>query len=133
MCVAIIGEISVNTARGEGTNTSSNENITAAAYWKPVEKAMGEDGNISSDGAIKFTIPVTLNVTLNDIPLNPASESSHDFDFMRAGDKATMVGEIGVTEKEAGNVSEWLFSHALVTGEFTLEMREALDETNNSI
>ena len=54
------------------TNTSSNENASITEYWAPVEKAMGENGNISSDGAIKFTTPMTVNVTLDGIT-NPAS------------------------------------------------------------
>ena len=97
VCVTIIGTAS--------TKTSNSENASASEYWKPVEKAMGEKGKVSPDGTIKFTIPMTLNVTLDGIKLNPASERSHDFDFMRAGDKAMMVGEIGITEKEVKNVS----------------------------
>jgi hypothetical protein len=97
VCLTIVGTVSAK--------TSSSENASASEYWKPVEKAMGENGKISPDGAIKFTIPMTLNVTLDGIKLYPASERSHDFDFMRAGDKAMMVGEIGVTEEEVKNVS----------------------------
>jgi hypothetical protein len=93
--------------------TSNNENASASEYWKPVEKAMDEKGNVSLDGTIKFTIPMTLNVTLDDIKLNPASERSHDFDFMKAGDKAMMVGEIGVTEKEVKNVSDMVLQSGL--------------------
>lgn len=97
LLVMIVGIVSAK-------NTDS-ENASASEYWKPVEKAMGEKGEVSPDGAIKFTIPMTLNVTLDGIKLNQASERSHDFDFMRAGDKAMMVGEIGVTEEEVNNVS----------------------------
>jgi hypothetical protein len=98
LCMSILGAASAK--------TSDKENVSASDYWKPVEKAMAEKGKISPDGAIKFTIPMTLDVTLGGIKLNPATERSHDFDFMKAGNKAMMVGEIGVTEKEAKNVSK---------------------------
>jgi hypothetical protein len=97
VCLTIVGTVSAK--------TSDSENSSASEYWKPVEKAMGEKGKVSPDGTIKFTIPMTLNVTLDGIKLNQASERSHDFDFMRAGNKAMMVGEIGITEEEVKNVS----------------------------
>lgn len=97
VCLTIVGTVSAK--------TYESENASASEYWKPVEKAMGEKGRVSPDGTIEFTIPMTLNVSLNGIKLNPASERSHEFDFMRAGDKALMVGEIGVTEEEVKNVS----------------------------
>lgn len=91
----------------------SSENANASEYWKPAEKAMGEKGKANPDGTIKFTIPMTLNVTLDGIKLNQASDRSHDFDFMRAGDKAMMVGEIGVTEEEVKNVSDMVLQSGL--------------------
>jgi hypothetical protein len=105
LCVTIIGTVSAK--------TSSSENVSTVEYWKPAEKAMGEKGKVSPDGAIKFTIPMTMNVTLDGIKLNQASDRSHDFDFMRAGDKAMMVGEIGVTEKEVKNVSTIILQSGL--------------------
>ncbi len=112
LCVAMIGEIAVNTSQRAEEKSSSDQNINID-YWVPVEKAMGEKGEISPDGAIKFTIPMTLNVTLNNISLNQASERSHDFDFMRAGNKAMMVGEIGVTENEAGKITAMVLQSGL--------------------
>lgn len=97
VCLTIIGTASSKSPNSESANTSE--------YWKPVEKVLGEKGKTNPDGTIKFTIPMTLNVTLDGIKLNQASERSHDFDFMRAGDKVMMVGEIGVTEEEVKNVS----------------------------
>lgn len=97
VCLTIIGAVSAKTSNSENASTLDN--------WKPVEKAMGEKGKVGLDDTIKFTIPMTLNVSLDGIQLNPASERSHDFDFMRAGDNAMMVGEIGVTEEEVKNVS----------------------------
>lgn len=97
ICLMIIGAASAK--------IFDSENASASEYWKPVEKAMDEKGNVSPDGAIEFTIPMTLNVTLDGVKLTQASDRSHEFDFMRAGDKAMMVGEIGVTEKEVKNVS----------------------------
>jgi len=105
VCLTIIGAAS--------SKTSDIGNASASEHWKPVEKAMGEKGKISPDGAIEFTIPMTLNVTLDGIKLNQASERSHDFDFMKAGDKAMMVGEIGVTEKEVKNVSDMVLQSGL--------------------
>jgi hypothetical protein len=105
VCLTIIGAAT--------TKTSNSEKANASEYWKPVEKAMGEKGKVSPDGAIKFTIPMTLNVTLDGIKLNQASERSHDFDFMRAGDQAMMVGEIGVTEEEVKNVSDMVLQSGL--------------------
>jgi len=97
VCLTIIGTASSKNPDSESANTSE--------YWKPVEKALGEKGKANPDGTVKFTIPMTLNVTLDGIKLNQASERSHDFDFMRAGNKVMMVGEIGVTEEEVKNVS----------------------------
>ncbi|HII90813.1 MAG TPA: DUF1259 domain-containing protein, partial [Methanosarcina sp.] len=97
ICLTIIGTASAK--------TSGSQNASNSEYWKPAEKAMGEKGKVNSDGTIKFTIPMTLNVTIDGIKLNQASERSHDFDFMRAGNKAMMVGEIGVTEEEVKEVS----------------------------
>ncbi len=105
VCTTIVGEVSAK--------MSGSENASASEYWRPVEKAMGENGKISPEGAIRFDIPMSSKVTLDGIQLNPASDRTHDFDFMRAGDKAMMVGEIGVTEKEAKNVSKMVLQSGL--------------------
>lgn len=105
ICLMIIGTVSAK--------TYDSENASTLEDWQSVEKAMGEKGNVSPDGAITFAIPMTLNVTLDGIKLNPASERYHEFDFMRAGDKAMMVGEIGVTEEEVKNVSDMVLQSGL--------------------
>jgi hypothetical protein len=102
--VALTGEISAKTPQIESGNTFNTQSVDED-YWGPTEKAMGLEGKLKPDKTITFSIPMTLKVSLDGIPLNPASDRAHDFDFMKTRDKALMVGEIGVTEQEVKNVS----------------------------
>jgi hypothetical protein len=107
--MALVGQIVQGVSQGEQA---------LADYWAPVEKAMGARGDISPDGAIKFTIPRSLTVTLDGVRLEPGSDMSHEFEFMRAGDKAIMVGEIALKENEVASTTKrvldaWLEETAL--------------------
>lgn len=104
LCVAIIGEISTKAPQSESANYSVDKNVSAS-YWASTEKTMGVKGELKPDNAISFSIPMTLEVSLDGIPLNPASDRTHDFDFMKSGNKSMMVGELGVTEMEVKDVS----------------------------
>jgi len=104
LCVAMVGEISTKALQSESANSSVDKNISAS-YWALTEKTMDVKGELKPDNAISFSIPMTLKVSLDGIPLNPASDRTHDFDFMKTGNKAMMVGELGVTEMEVKNVS----------------------------
>jgi hypothetical protein len=104
LVVMLIGQIFVKISHGEPADT---------AYWAPVENAIGARGDISPDGAIKFTIPRSLAVTLDGVRLEPGSDMSHEFEFMRAGDKAIMVGEIALKENEVADVTKRLIKAGL--------------------
>jgi hypothetical protein len=112
MCVTVIGEIKANASPNEASKSPDCKNVNAG-YWAPVEKAMSVNGSISSDGTMKFGIPMNQEITLDGIQLNPGSDRTHEFDFMRAGNKAMMVGEIGLTETEVKNVSRMVVRSGL--------------------
>jgi hypothetical protein len=73
-----------------------------------VEKAIGKKGEVSLDGVITFTIPRSLNVTLDGIRLAPGSDMSHEFSFMRTSEGAMMVGEIMLKDDEIAGVTQKL-------------------------
>jgi hypothetical protein len=95
-----------------GVNASRSDQLTDA-YWAPVEKAMGVQGDVGEGGAIKFDVPRNLTVTLDGVRLAPGSDMSHEFEFMRVDDKAMMVGEIMVREGEVANVTGRLLDAGL--------------------
>jgi hypothetical protein len=51
--------------------------------WSGVESAMGIQGDVAPDGTIKFTVPRNLSVTLDGVSLEPGSDMSSEFAFMR--------------------------------------------------
>jgi hypothetical protein len=112
LCVAIIGEVTVKTSHNEMVKSSDNKNVNAG-FWTPTEKAMGVKGELKPDNSISFSIPMTLKVSLDGIQLSPASDRTHDFDFQKTGNKALMVGEIGVTEIQEKNVSAMVLQSGL--------------------
>jgi len=112
LCVAIIGEVTVKASHNEMAKSSDNKNVNAS-FWTPTEKAMGVKGELKPDNSISFSIPMTLKVSLDGIQLSPASDRTHDFDFQKTGNKALMVGEIGVTEMEVKNVSTMVLKSGL--------------------
>lgn len=92
---------------GQLVGTSSAHANSSLYDWSAVEKAMGTHGDVSANGAIVFGIPRTgLNVTLNGIPLSHGSDLTHNFDFMMAGDRAIMVGELVIKEDEVTDVTK---------------------------
>jgi hypothetical protein len=101
--------VAAQTAKLEPTQVGFSSNPS----WKDVEQAMDVKSELKPDGAITFSIPMSLKVTLDDITLNPASDLTHDFDFMRAGNKTMMVGEIGLTETEVKNVTSMVLQSGL--------------------
>lgn len=112
LCVAIIGEISTK-ATQQGSEKSSDSQNATVGFWESSQKAMGVKGELKPDDTIVFSIPMTQKVSLDGISLNPASDRTHDFDFQRVGNKALMVGEIGVTEMEVKNVSTMVVQSGL--------------------
>ncbi|WP_292389597.1 LppY/LpqO family protein [Methanosarcina sp. UBA5] len=105
LCVAIVGEISAKAPHTETVNSSDDKNVSDS-YWASTEKTMGVKSELKPNDAITFSIPMGEKVTLDGIPLNTASDRTHDFDFMRVGNKTMMVGEIGLTETEVKNVTK---------------------------
>lgn len=81
---------------------------TGAVDWAPVEKAMGVHGDVHPDGTVKFRIPRDLTVTLDGVNLAPGAEMSSDFDFMKAGNRTMMVGEIMLKDDEVANTTKML-------------------------
>jgi hypothetical protein len=112
LCVAIIGEVTVKASHNEMAKSSDNRNVNNG-FWIPTEKAMGVKGELKPDNSISFSIPMTLKVSLDGIQLSPASDRTHDFDFQKNGNKALMVGEIGVTEMQEKNVSTMVLRSGL--------------------
>ena len=112
LCVAIIGEVTVKASHNEMAKSSDNRNVNAG-FWTSTEKAMGVKGELKPDNSISFSIPMTLKVSLDGIQLSPASDRTHDFDFQKNGNKALMVGEIGVTEMQEKNVSTMVLRSGL--------------------
>jgi Domain of Unknown Function (DUF1259) len=112
LCVAIVGEVTAKASPSEMTKSSDNKNVNAG-FWMPTEKAMGVKGELKPDNSIAFSIPMTLKVSLDGIKLSPASDRTHDFDFQKTGNKALMVGEIGVTEMQEKNVSTMVLQSGL--------------------
>lgn len=112
LCVAIIGVTSANSPQSGSVDPSDDMNVSAG-YWGLTEKTMGVKGDLEPDNTITFSIPMTLKVSLDDIQLNPASDRTHDFVFMKTGNGALMVGEIGVTEQEIKTVSGMVLQSGL--------------------
>jgi hypothetical protein len=99
--MGIIGGVPVKACDSSG---GSGDRNVSDSYWASTEKAMGVEGMLKPDNAIVFDIPMTVKVSLDGIPLNLASDRTHEFDFMKAGNKSLLVGEIGVTEMQVKNV-----------------------------
>lgn len=112
LCVTIVGEISTKAVQ-RGSEKPSDSQNTTAGFWESTQKAMGVKGELKPDTVIAFSIPMTQKVSLDGISLNPASDRTHDFDFQRVGNKALMVGEIGVTEMEVKNTSTMVIRSGL--------------------
>lgn len=112
LCVAIVGEISTKAPQCDPAKSSASMNATAS-YWVSTQKAMGIKGELKPDNTIAFSIPMTQKVSLDGISLSPASDRTHDFNFQKVGNKALMVGEIGVTEMEVKNVSAMVIQSGL--------------------
>lgn len=103
LCVAMISAVS---AKAYDSAKSSDDKNARDSYWAATQKAMGVEGKQKPDNAITFEIPMTTKVILDKIELNQASDRSHDFDFQKAGNKAIMVGEIGVTDNQVKDVTK---------------------------
>jgi hypothetical protein len=86
---------------------------TGAVDWAPVEKAMGVPGDVHPDGTVKFSVPRNLTVTLDGVSLAPGAEMSSDFNFMKAGNRTIMVGEIMLKDDEVASTTEMLASSGI--------------------
>ena len=65
-------------------------------------------GDVRPDGTVKFSVPRNLIVTVDDVKLAPGSDMSSDFNFMGAGNRTMMVGEIMVKDDEVANTTMML-------------------------
>ena len=77
--------------------------------WEPVEKAIGKNGTLSSDGIFMISfLRSDLNVTIGSIRLNPAMGLDSWVAFQRMGDHAMLMGDLVLTEDEIGPVRDKL-------------------------
>lgn len=81
---------------------------SGAPDWSAVEMALSMHGEKSPDGTITFVVPGNFNVTMDGVILEPGSEMSAEFTFMKMDDEAMMVGEMPVLESEVAKVTGML-------------------------
>jgi hypothetical protein len=90
--------------------------LAAPAYaqqdWSRVEQALGRPGQAQPDGAYKFSFPRTdLTVTVDGVAIKPALALGSWLAFQEAGGKASVMGDLVLTEAEINPVMSKLIEH----------------------
>ena len=80
--------------------------------WSHVEQALGRTGQAQPDGAYKFSFPRTdLKVTVDGVEIKPALALGSWLAFQQAGGKASVMGDLVLTEAEINPVMSKLLEH----------------------
>jgi hypothetical protein len=90
--------------------------VAAPAYaqqdWSRVEQALGRPGQAQPDGAYKFSFPRTdLKVTVDGVEIKPALALGSWLAFQQEGGKASVMGDLVLTEAEINPVMSKLLEH----------------------
>jgi hypothetical protein len=90
--------------------------LAAPAYaqqdWSRVEQALGRPGQAQPDGAYKFSFPRTdLKVIVDSVELKPALALGSWLAFQQEGGKASVMGDLVLTEAEINPVMAKLLEH----------------------
>src|SRR5262252_8378279 len=77
--------------------------------WKPVDDAMGRQGQDQPDGAHRFAMPRSdLKVTANGVEIKPGFALGAWAAFQRMGNHSDVMGDLVLTESEVGPVMQKL-------------------------
>jgi Domain of Unknown Function (DUF1259) len=77
----------------------------AAEDWSRVDEALGRPGAAQPDGGRRYSFPRTdLNVTLDGVAVKPALALSSWLAFRQVGGKASVMGDLVLTEAEINPV-----------------------------
>jgi hypothetical protein len=85
--------------------SSSQQQPTTPAEWKPVEQAIGKSGAMQAGDVFKFSFPRSdLNVTARGVQIKPALALGSWVAFKKMGNQAMVMGDLVLTEDEVSPV-----------------------------
>lgn len=79
----------------------------AESDWSPVEDALGAAGTLQPGGVFKVVFPRSdLSVVVDEVPIKPALALTTWIGFMKAGQDTMVMGDLVLTDKEVGRVTQ---------------------------
>jgi len=85
-----------------------------AGQWKPVDDAMGRQGQDQPDGAHRFNMPRSdLKVTANGVEVKPGFALGSWAAFQMMGNHSDVMGDLVLTESELGPVMQKLIDSGI--------------------